>query len=315
MNIPHYSIKKACISALVAAFLFAAVYAVAKIVSAKYNIIQVVFFRYLFALIAPFFYGINFEKVRSFRLEKDVIKQQVIRGFAGMVAALLFFQALTMMPVSDAISLSFSSSLFMCILSGPMLGEKVDISRWIAILVGFLGVLVIANPTGDVFNWGTILVLLCALLDAYVLLKGRFFSKVMPISIVVIYYNIFAALSAFTLLPFVWEMPTVIDFCCIAFIGLIGGVGQIFLTQAFKSAPGSIVAPIGYTNIIWTMVFAYVFLGDTPSFRTMIGSLIIIAAGIYIVRRASQKTTIVNQPINNEMPEFTQKLKKKNKNF
>ncbi len=292
MNLPQHSIRNACISALCAAFLFAVIYAIAKTVSTKYIVVQVIFFRYLFALIIPFFYAVYVDKVQSFRLEKSIVKQQVVRGTAGMISAVLLFQALSMMPVGDAVSLSFSSSLFMCILSKPMLGEKVDILRWMAILVGFLGVLIIANPTGDVFNGGTILVLLSAFVDAYVLLKGRFFSKIMPISIVVIYYNLFAALSAFIFLPFVWKLPTFTDFCSLAIIGLLGGFAQLFLTQAFKSASGSIVAPIGYTNLIWTIIFGYIFLGDIPSFSTILGSLIIIIAGIYIVRHASKKAKL-----------------------
>jgi drug/metabolite transporter (DMT)-like permease len=287
------SIKKGVFTALMAAFVFSVLYAIAKSVSSDYHILQLVFFRYFFGMIPPILYSMKSKHMESLKIERNFIKYQVVRGTAGMIAAFLLFQAFRMMPIADAVSLNFSSSFFVCILSGPMLAEKVDRQRWIAILVGFCGVLMITNPTGDIFNYGTFFVLGSAMIDAYVLLKGRFFSRTMSLPAVVLYYNIFAAFSSLLLLPFVWKQPSIGDFFVLVLIGLISGVGQLFITYAFKSAQGSVIAPIGYTSMIWTLIFGYVLWGEIPSSTTILGGCVIIAAGLYIVRHARKKSQLM----------------------
>lgn len=285
----HQNIRNGVFAALVTAFVFSFLYALAKVLSGKFDIVQVVFFRYLFGIFPPLLYVSKKRKIADFIISKDMLKQQVVRGTSGMIAAVLLFQAFTMMPVGDAVALTFSNSLFLCMLAMPMLAEKVDFARWVAVVIGFIGVVVMSNPTGDVFNYGTILVLACSLIDAYVLLKGKFFSRTMHIGVVVIYYNCFAALSSLLLLPLFWKTPSLYEFGCLALVGLMGGVGQLFLTYAYKSAPGSLIAPIAYTNMIWTLILGYMIWGDLPSMSMMIGGGIVIGAGIYLITHANRK--------------------------
>ena len=298
-HIPISQVLRGVFSALCAAIIFSGLWVVAKSISAKYHIVEVVFFRYVFALIPPLLYGLYKGGSSGWKITVGTPFDHGLRGVVGGMGALLLFQAFLMMPLSDAVTLSFSNTLFMCMLSGTMLGEKVDLHRWVAILFGFIGIVIIASPKGDVFNYGTFLVLLCGIMDAYVLLKGRFFSQKMPIYSVIVYYNIAAALGLALFLPFFWVTPISWgDLFFLSLVGLLGGIGQLFLTQAYRLAPASTVSPISYTSAIWSSVAAYLVFGEIPAFKIYIGAAIIVASGIYIVTHETVKRKTVRLPGN-----------------
>lgn len=276
---------------LASTFFFNVLNATAKWLTADYSVIEITFFRNLFALLPCLVFvlaGPGLDSLKTGRLPLHLF-----RGGAGLASMLLVFTAFGFLPIADAVAISFATPLFLTALSVPMLGEKVGIHRWSAVIVGFLGILVMARPSGAGASLGFLTAVASALLNAVILVTVRRLGRTEAPVTIIFYQALVGTVGSALLLPFGWRTPTLIDFLAFAGLGLSGVVGHYFLTQGFRYAAASVVGPFNYSGLIWATIFGYAVWGELPGPKTIIGGLIVIGSGIYIFYRETRRQVAV----------------------
>ena len=209
----------------------------------------------------------------------------MLRCAIGMCAPLLFFFSLRTMPLADSVSLFFSAIFIMTALSALWLKEKVGLHRWGSIVVGFIGVLVITQPGSQAFRPEAIYVLLASLAYSVFILGGRWLSRTESTFSLVFYFQLTICLLCSPALFWLWQpMPTQIIVAMFVFAAL-AAIGHFSLTHAFKLAPVGVIAPYEYTAMVWAVIFGYLIWDDVPGIATVVGTVIIVASGLYIVHR------------------------------
>jgi drug/metabolite transporter (DMT)-like permease len=275
-------------------FIFAIINLFVKSLLAVYPVTEVALFRAIFSTIPlAVLLAANggLAAIRTKRLADHGLRAAV--QFAGLLCA---FMALAHMPLADYTAISFSTPLFVTALSVPFLGERVGIYRWSAVLVGFVGVLIMAQPNGEFLREGVVFAIANAVLNAGTTIALRRMTATESSTTLVFYQITFTIVFALACLPFGWVTPSWIDLCSLAAIGLGSGVGQYWWTQAYRYAPAAVAAPFTYTSMIWAMLFGYLVWGDLPTVSLVIGAVIVTASGLYIlyreVRRQVQKSAM-----------------------
>ncbi len=219
----------------------------------------------------------------------------LIRSLIGLTAMGSFFYGFQKLPLSEAISISFAAPLFMTALSVPMLGEKVGMRRWIAVLVGFVGVLIMVRPSASM-EPASLVMLFGTVFFALAMICVRKLSATETSSSIVFYFTVTGALLSGVLMPWFWTTPTFEDLMWLVSIGLIGGVAQIIVTSAIRVAPIAILAPFEYTALLWATGFDIVIWSIFPSLYTMLGAGILVATGLYILHRETYRGTRAKFP-------------------
>ena len=268
---------------LVSIFFFAILNALVKELTANYSAIEVSFFRCLFALIPV---TLMVLATRDFvTLKTKRLPAHLGRGLFGMASMLASFSAFALLPLTDTVALLFSGPLFATLFSMILLRERVGIQRWSAILLGFSGVMIILRPTGDWLNWGALLALLSSFLFGFSVLFIRNLSKTESVTAIVFYFSLFSTLCFAALLPFAWKTPDAQDWPLFIACGVTAGIGQMLMTKAYSLAPTATVSPFIYSAIIWATLFDVALFGHSPAMTTLIGAIILIASGIFIIWR------------------------------
>ncbi len=220
---------------------------------------------------------------------------QILRGVVASGSATLFVFAVNHVPLADAIAVTFVAPFIVTIFGALLLKEPVGIRRWLAVLAGFIGMLVVIRPGMSVFHPAIFLVLIAAVFFAIRQLTSRWLSGVDPIITTVCYTAIvaFSILSVFQ--PFYWVAPTSGKILMlIAIMTATSAVGEILIIRALDIAHSVVLAPIHYTLIIWGTLYGFFVFGDLPDQWTFIGCGIIVASGLYTTYREYQ---ISKQPI------------------
>lgn len=276
-------IRRGIIYVLLSVFIFGGINAMVKWVAALYPITEIVFFRCVFSMIPTFvlvaMHG-GFSNLRTHRLG-----EHFARAIMQFMSMLCIFTAYRIMPLADAVAISFASPLFLTVLSIPLLGERVGPHRWGAVLVGFAGVMLMVQPGPGMLEGGAVFAIASAFIGASVTVALRRMSLTES-STTLLFYQIMlnTALSAM-LLPLGWVTPTLFDAALMGMIGIMSGVGQYWWMVAFRHAPASVAAPFNYTSIIWAAFFGYLVWGDVPGPALIGGALIVVASGMYILYR------------------------------
>ena len=271
-----------------------------KDISDTFGTVQIYFFRSALALIPAWFLLRAEGGLAALRTQR--LAFHIFRSCISMSFLLCFFYALHLLPLADLYAITFAAPLFITALSVPMLRERVGPHRWAAIGVGFVGVLVILRPGGEVFSLGGLIGLLSSLLFSFSMIFTRQLSRTESNGAIVTYFALTSTVLSGLALPFVWVQPEIgdwshltaavlfgNDWSLLIAIGLIGGVGQILITHAFRSAPVAIVSPFQYTSILGGLVFGYAFFGDLPDAIMLIGAAIVVASGLYILYRETRR--------------------------
>lgn len=274
---------KAILCANAAMAIFSTQEVVFKWLSADYDILQLVFMRTWFALIPIFFFVARAGGPRI--LLSRQYPWLLVRGVIGFGAFYTFFSAIALMPLADVSAITFVAPLIVTALSVPVLRERVGPHRWGAIIVGFLGVLIVLRPGGEAFQVGALFALASAFLYAVSAVIVRSLSGREASAVVVFYTASVFLLVSGALQPFVWVDPSWHDVGIMAITGMVGGVAQFLLTQAYRLAPVSVIAPFDYTHILWATMYGYVVFADVPGISVLVGAVIVMAAGAYIARR------------------------------
>lgn len=210
---------------------------------------------------------------------------QVLRALGVTISSILFVAGLHDLPMADATATSFVSPLFVTALSIPILAETVGWRRWLATIVGLVGVMVVVRPGGDGFHAASFFVLGSSFFWAFSLIMTRMMSRT-EIPVVTLAYS---ATIGFILLslavPFSWQALDLNAILIGAFIGGISTIGHIFLIQAFRYADASLLAPFAYSQLLWASIFGYLVFAAIPDLWTYVGASIIAASGLYTAHR------------------------------
>ena len=280
---------KAIIAMIIAVFSVTLMSVQAKLIGIDYHPTQITFARGLVVLIflAPLIYrlgGLNFLKTK-----KPVL--HFFRSIAGLVGNLMFFFAFQRLPVADVTVISQAVPIFSCILAIIFLNEIIRWRRWTAILVGFLGVIIAINPSGEIAI-ASIYALVATLMWSITIVFLRLLGTTEHPVKTVFYFMLISVIITSFFQPFLWKQPSFNVILLFFGLGTTAFVTQILMTYALQKAPASIVSPFNYTGIIWAIVFDYVIWNTTPVMTTIIGGSIITITGIYIFRREATKKTI-----------------------
>jgi drug/metabolite transporter (DMT)-like permease len=223
----------------------------------------------------------------------------LVRGGFGMFAMATSFAAFQYLPAADVVAINFAAPIFVTALSVPLLGEAVGWRRWLAVVVGFVGVIVMLQPGAMLSGAqhaaaiGGALALSSALAYAVVVISIRQLARDEPGETIVFVYMALVTLATLPILPFVWVTPdTLADLALLLALGLVGGVAQIALTRAFQYAPPAIVMPFEYFSLIVTALLAWLIWSETPTRDAAIGGAIVIASGLFIIHREARRARV-----------------------
>ena len=271
---------------LLAMLVFSVLNAIVKDTTTHYHPIQLVFFRCFFATIP----AAMFLFARGGWMLPSPIEWRVHfkRAFLLASGLSILFLGIGMLPLSNSMALYFSATLFLVILSYPILKEKVRLLQGVAVAIGFVGVLIIAKPGGDVFHWGTLFVVLGAFLESAYNLYGRLLSSTYNSYMLTFLGTLLPALVMLFALPFVWVTPDLGGWIALICLGLGGGLGQLCVTFAYYHAPAGILAPMIYSAMLWSVMLDIVLYGNWPTQSLLLGCGIIIASGLMIVFHESR---------------------------
>ena len=280
----HQSARMGIALMLLAIALFSVMDAMVKWLGQTYPTMQIMFFRSVFALI-PLAFLIGQMGGIAAALRVNDKKGHVIRCFTGLAALSIFFYCFAHMKLADVVAISFAAPLFITALSVPILGERVGKRRWSACLVGFAGVLVMVNPGASLFGQMALLALVGTVFYSLAIIYVRKLSKTETNASIVFYFTVTCIVVSGAVLPFQWVTPSLFDWALLIAVGLVGGMAQIVITQAFRLAEVSQVMPLEYTHMIWAVGFGYVIWAEFPGASTWLGVAIVTASGLYIIYR------------------------------
>lgn len=210
---------------------------------------------------------------------------QALRAAEMMASTILYTVALIYLPIATAISIGFFWPLAVTILAIPMLGERVGLSRWAAVALGFAAVAAIIRPGAEVFHWASLLPVLSGTLYACFQIHARMLSRT-DNATTTLFYSTMLSLIVFSIwAPFVWKTPTAAQWLMMAGTGLVAFLGHYLLIKAIEIAPASLLAPFGYTKLVFGLILGFLAFGDFPDAITLASAGILIVSGIYISYR------------------------------
>lgn len=257
---------------------------------------QMVFFRSFFAIIPICVYLLMSRQfLDAWKTER--VGGHVIRGLLGVAGMSLGFYGLTHLPLTDAIAIGYARPLVTVVLGALILGEVVRRYRWGAVLVGFAGVMIISWPKlellrgggGDISQaFGAIATLAGAVVAGFATVLVRSLVATEKTTTIVLYASITASLIALLTVPLGWSPLDPMQATALVTAGVFGGLGQILLTQSYRHAETSTIAPFDYTSILLSIAIGILVFSEFPTWHTLVGSAIVIAAGIFIIYREHQ---------------------------
>ena len=249
----------------------------------EYPVGQVLFFRGFCGLI-PILFIIPKERYLDFyKTNRPWLHFK--RCSAGVTALIAIIIALRNLPLATVVSITFAAPIFTTIFSIFLLNEKVGFYRWLAVMVGFIGILVISEPGFSSLNFYFIFPIIFCLGLSYVAITIRKLSTTEPIWLIGFFFSIsIMILSLFTIYQD-WLLPSMVDLFLLSMIGILGGVANLWLTQSYKLSEVSLVTPLKYLALVFAIIFGYLIWGEIPTIKTLLGAILVIVASITIFRR------------------------------
>ena len=255
----------------------------AKYLSADLPVLQITWARYFFTV--AFTLPIMFFFFRENLVWTDKPKLQFIRGLILLIANICFFYAISIIPLAKALTLAFVAPLIVTAFSPIFLGERVGYRRWSAVIIGFIGSLVVMRPGFVEINLASLAALGTGIMYGFYLIITRKLSASDSPLLTLLLTGVVGAIIISIIMPFVWVKPTFNQWSMMAAIGIFACVGHLFIILSLKYADASKLAPFSYFEIITNIIIGYYFFGDFPDNWTFLGLIIIISSGIYISRR------------------------------
>ena len=266
---------------------FAVMDAIIKWLTADYPVSQVVALRSWFGLPLLCMLALRGGGLKSLKTRRPLV--HIGRYSLVLILSFSFFWGLSQMKLVDAIAISFAAPIFIAVFSVLLLKEPVGLHRWMAIGVGFCGVLVMLRPGMGVFQWASMVVLGSVVAYARLMITTRAFKSTESTAALMLYPQLGISLTGIVIAPMVWVTPNLGDLGLFALAGLFGSVGVMCLTHAFRLAPVATVTPFEYSALIWATLLGYLLWDELPDSYTLIGAGIVIASGLYIIYRETIK--------------------------
>jgi drug/metabolite transporter (DMT)-like permease len=270
-----------------ATIVFAASSACSKWLVATYPVGEVLFTRSVVSLIACALVILPTSGLVVFRTSR--LRHHVARSFSQFVSQSCLIIAFSLMPLAGAIAINFSAPLFAALVSIVLLKEKVGLARWTALLVGFLGVLIVTNPGAGAFQIGALFALANAILYGTVTAAVRGMTATESAPTLTLYQIVLITSFFAVVAPFGFIMPTWDHWGLIVFNGLANAIGQYWWTKSLHLGPASAVAPFFYLSLVWAAVIGFVVWGDVPTIGLLIGSAIVVASGLFLLWREARR--------------------------
>ncbi len=253
---------------------------------------ELVFFRSFFGLPPVLVFLAATGQFRD-GIRTNALGNQLWRGFVGTVSMGLGFFALTRLPLPEAVTIAYMMPLVIVILSAIFFHEQVRLYRWAAVIIGLAGVVVIAWPTFTLFQSGVdnaaaigvVASILAATIGAVAQILVRRLVRTERSATIVLYFLGSSSLISLATIPFGWVMPSPIIAACLVGAGLCGGIAQVLLTESYRHTEMSVVAPFEYTSLIFSLIIGYAFFGDVPTPFMLVGALIVVGSGLFIIYR------------------------------
>ena len=265
--------------------------------SVDYPIGQVLFFRGFFGILFYFFI-IPRDRLHNFYQTKRPGLHS-LRCIAGLIAIVAIFIALRKLPLATVVSISFAAPIFTTIFSIFLLSEKVGIYRWLAVLVGFIGILIITEPGISELNIYYIFPIIFCLGLSYVAITLRQLSSTEPVWLISLFFSIAITLMSFITIPFGWVMPSFNHFVILSLIGILGGAANLWLSQSYKFSEVSLVTPLKYLTLVFAIIFGYFIWDEIPTVKTLIGAFLVIISTLIIFRREIYKKKDITSKVTN----------------
>ncbi|WP_170294910.1 DMT family transporter [Roseospira navarrensis] len=270
---------------LAAVALFSVMDTLAKALTTTFPVGQILFFRASAALLVlvPLAWSLGGPKL--WRQVRGAELKLLLAGLLGAGALSGFLMAWRTMPLVDLAAVLFTAPLIVTALSVPLLGERVGVHRWSAVMIGFVGVLVALQPGGVGFGPGTLWAALGTLSYAFWVMSLRTAGKAVSSHLVAVTNAIIMLALSVPLILWQWTPPSLPETAALTGLGIIGGLAQLCLVRAFSLAPAALVAPFDYSYIAYATVLGYAVFGDFPTSSTWIGLALLTASGLYIIHR------------------------------
>ena len=264
--------------------------AIAKYLSAELSFFQITWARYFFTVVwtLPLMYFF-FRETLTF---SQNLKLQIIRGLTLFFANICFFYSISIISLAKALTLAFIAPLIVTAFSPIFLGEKVGFKRWTAVIIGFIGSMVVIRPGFVEINLASLAALGTGVMYGFYLIITRKLSSSDNPLLTLLLTGVVGAIIISFVMPFVWIKPTLNQWSMMAAIGIFACIGHLFIILSLKYADASKLAPLSYFEIVTMIIIGYYFFSDLPDKWTFLGLFIIIISGIYISRREN----IVKEP-------------------
>ena len=261
---------------------------VVKLLARHYDTAQIVWGRYVFHAIVFMTLFARGGIATQMRTARPWL--QLSRSAILLLGTLLFFSALRYLPLADAVAINFFAPLLVTAFSIPILGERVGIRRWIAILVGFAGVMVIIRPGLGVMHWAAALPLGTAVCYALYQVLTRIAGRTDHARTSLFWSAALGTVVMSFLVPFRWTAPDAAGWVMMAATGCLFGLGHYLLIKGLERAPASVLSPFIYSQLIWATALGLLVFGDFPDFYTVLGALIVTGSGLYVWHRETRRT-------------------------
>ena len=251
--------------------------------SDSYPLGQVLFFRGFFGVLL-YFLIMPRDRIKNFYYTKRP-GLHFLRCFFGLIALLSIFTALRNLPLATVVSITFAAPIFTTILSIFLLSEKVGFFRWLAVIVGFIGIIIITEPGFTSLNIYFVYPVIFCLGMSYVAITIRQLSTSEPVWLISLYFSVTITLASFFTIPYGWIMPDIKDLVLLMSIGIFGGAANLWLSQSYKFSEVSLVTPLKYLALVFAIIFGYFIWNEVPSVKTLTGAFLVITSSIIIFRR------------------------------
>ncbi len=281
--LPHKDqVVKGIAYAIAAFFLLTIMNGMAKFLSDTHHVVEIAFYRNLFAII-PFLIYIGATR-KFYFLKTKKPKAILLRSFLGAISLVTTFTAFKALPMAEVTVLLFTTALIMPVLSFFILKERIGLYRWSAIIVGLGGVFIMAGPSG-ISSWvGVALALSAATMHACLGIILRYMKAESPVT-VTFYFLLLSMILTGIFMPFYASVPTMQDWLLFIAIGISGALAQICLASAYKNAPASAIPPFSYTSLIWASGLDILLWNIVPGWPVFLGGFIIIASSLFLAHR------------------------------
>ena len=251
--------------------------------SDSYPVGQVLFFRGFCGIIPILFLIPRNRFLDFYKTTRPILHFK--RCLSGLIALVAIFIALRNLPLATVVSITFAAPIFTTIFSIFLLKEKVGLYRWLAVLVGFVGIIVITEPGFSSFNFYYIYPIIFCLGLSYVAIAIRKLSTTEPVWLISFFFSFSIAILGLLSLFQGWVMPNFLDLFLLSMVGILGGLANLWLSQSYKYSEVSLVTPLKYLALVFAIIFGYFIWSEVPTMKTLMGALLVILSSFIIFRR------------------------------